>query len=249
MYLENQVNSLESTITTLENEIDNIQEQVNIYSSNLENSIDAIWLRFGTSDNSCQKYITPEDSLVVELVFNVTGRWAQDVEVNEMWDDFEKLYNWVVDNIEYNIDNPIPVISSNGSILLWHGEYWRFPNETVNSKRGDCEDMAVLLTSMIKCYTNQSYRCWVICWTNASGHAATAMPVQGGEFTLLDPAGNFYTNKALGYLSSKNNSDAIDEWFEHWKKYPDIYVNLVFSDKIYETFTSTEDFMDWRKAS
>jgi hypothetical protein len=42
-----------------------------------------------------------------------------------------------------------------------------------------------------------------------------------------------------GYLSSKNISDAIDECFEHWKKYPDIYVNVVFSDKIYETFIAS----------
>jgi len=201
-------------------------------------------IRFGWGTD-CQMFVTPDDPLVRNTVYSITGRWGAEVGVNERWEDYKKLYDWVRNNIESNYDSPLPIIPNIGGALSWVSEFWRFPNETINDGCGDCEDMALLLASMILCYTDESYACWVIEWTASSAHMAVALPVSGEKLAILDPAGNFYTRTFLGSLTSKDTSTAIEEWFQHWSEYPDIYVSMIFSNTIYKTFSDTEEFLLW----
>jgi len=188
-----------------------------------------------------QLFITPEDEAVNDLVIDITGGYSEDV--GGRWDDYKAMYDWVVGNIEYNYDSGLPYLPNTLGELEWYKDYWRLPSETIEDKVGDCEDMAVLLASMQNSYADSS--CWCITWnSNDSGHAAVVFPVSGNELTILDPAGNYYTNKH-GDLSSDPIQDAIDDWLAHWAPEPGIHVSGVFDDSLYESFDSTAEFVAW----
>lgn len=199
-------------------------------------------VRLGWGEDA-MNFVTPDDPSVASKVQQVTGGFSSDV--NEQWADFKRLYSWVVGNIEYSYDTPTPLLPETGGWLTWQQDYWRMPSETLEDGRGDCEDMSTLLTSMILSYLEGRYPAWCITWTSAdSGHAAVAFPVAGGQLTILDPAGNYYTN-IWGTLTSKATSTAVNEWLAHWSQENPEYVNSAFSHDFYQSFTSTQEFLDW----
>ena len=190
-------------------------------------------------------FVTPDDAAVGAKVQAVTGGFSDTV--SGQWADYRHMYDWVVDNIEYNSDSRSPYLPlANGSVS-WQQEYWRMPRETLGDEKGDCEDMATLLASMILNYTSSAdYPCWCITWvSNDSAHAAVAFPVQGGKLTILDPAGKYYTTDTPGSLGSEDVSTAVADWLAHCQPEPGIRVSGVFSDTVYEIFATTAEFVQW----
>jgi hypothetical protein len=72
-----------------------------------------------------QRYIQPENT-AVQLVAGQLG-------------SVEECYYWVAQNIKY-----VPDYS------LGAAEYWLYPSQTIQRKKGDCEDFAILLCSLIR---------------------------------------------------------------------------------------------------
>jgi transglutaminase-like putative cysteine protease len=62
----------------------------------------------------------------------------------------EKVRDWISKNIKYVPDyeayNWYDCLTRNGD---FH-EYWQYPEETLAKRTGDCEDMAILMTSMLR---------------------------------------------------------------------------------------------------
>jgi hypothetical protein len=201
--------------------------------------------------DSC-KFITPAESTISSLVQQVTGGFSENV--GERWADIRRLYTWTVNNIEYATDSYTPILphSPRGD-LKWRGEFWRMPSETLADKAGDCEDMAILLASMLLNYYEQRFRVYAIVihspLPDEAAHMAVAIPVKGNELTILDPAGNFYTEVLFGWLCSKPAHTAIAEWLAYWSsKIPNAQVVRVFSDKEEHIFDSTDEFLKWLRA-
>lgn len=68
-------------------------------------------------------------------------------------------FQWVTSQVEYRYDI---------------GEFFQFPVETINTRRGDCEDSAILLASLIKNFSNAhvilgSYQGWGHAWVTTGG--------------------------------------------------------------------------------
>jgi len=57
--------------------------------------------RLGDWDDK-KSFVTPDDAAVAAKVQAVTGGFSEDA--SEMWADFKNMYDWVVNNIEYNSD-------------------------------------------------------------------------------------------------------------------------------------------------
>jgi len=232
--LQTQKDDLQAEYDSLVDWYDEIRNEVNLRGGN--------WM-------DKMSFVTPNDVTVSAKVEEVTGGFSSDV--NEQWADIWKMYDWVVDNIEYNWDSQLPYLPYMGGTLSWYHDYWRMPSETLEDGVGDCEDMATLLASMfLNYFSSAGYSCWCVTWhSDESGHAAVAFPVEGGELTILDPAGNYYTHDSWGGLTSKDVSVAVDEWLAHWQPKPGIYVSGVFSVTVYETFLTTDSFVEWALAN
>ena len=208
-------------------------------------------VRLGLTSQDMQSFITPDNSAVSAQVREITGGYSENV--NERWRDYERLYRWVVNNIYYSYDSYMPVLPGTLSgELTWREDYWRMPEETLGDKTGDCEDMALLLASMLRSYNEPNYRVWVLIIHSSvpevKGHAAVAFPVAGGNLAILDPAGNYYTGYPYGSLQSKSASVAVSNWLSYWEKeMPGAEIVEAFSENSHNQFSGTDEFLTWLK--
>lgn len=231
-----QLKSVSDTNTQLLNSYELIRKKIN--------------LRFGNSPQDRQSYITPKDVMISQKVQEITNGYSE--ETGEYWADLERLYRWVVNNIEYSSDSYTPLLSTSMSAeFSWRKDFWRTPAETMKDKSGDCEDMALLLASMMISYNKGNYSVWLISISSRvpelKGHIAVAFPVKGGKLTVVDPAGNYYTGmKQYGSLYSESASTAISNWLAHWAtEMPSAIVDGIFSDTTDKEFSNTEEFLVW----
>lgn len=190
-------------------------------------------------------YITPRDPLVNATVYNITGGWSNRSDFNEFWNGVRAIWDWVEGNIQYRSDGLSPILPADPSgPLTYVQDMWQYPNETMNLKEGDCEDQAILLCSMLRCYNYQQY--WVECvWITGSNisHVGVQMPVTGNQLTILDPAGQYYSHDFWGTINSGNIMTEINSWLNYWGNNVSVY--KVFSDYINKTFASTNDYLTW----
>jgi hypothetical protein len=245
--IQDRYDSLQSSYYSLQSDFNSLELSHNSYVSsydNLRNQINQRTLQSGVKD-----FIMPNDTAVKDKVNQITGGWSNPSDVNEYWSDVKTMYDWVVNNIEYRSDGLYPVIPSTPSgSVEYKQEMWQLPKETLDLKQGDCEDMAILLTSMILSYNGGRYsvEC-ILIKSSTDGHAAVQFPVAGGKLTILDPAGNYYTQTLLGELSSKDITTEINNWLNYWKPEmgSDVYVNRVFSNHLDKSFSSTSEYTTW----
>jgi len=239
--------TLQAQYNSLQSLYDNLQAEYNDYVTAYQRLRDEINHRW--NEQNLELFITPEDSSVDSLVVSITGGWSNTSDWNEYWDDSKAMYDWVVGNIEYRSDGLYPMLpyDPSGSIDYW-SEMFQFPNETIDLEKGDCEDMAILLCSMIRNYNDMQYWTECIGITNyTSGHLAVQIPVADDKLVIFDPAGGYYSSDFWGDIVFNDISTEINNWLDHWKPTMgnDVYVYLVFSDYIHETFTSTSEYITW----
>lgn len=245
---KNQLKETESRMSGIQTQLKTTQDEKTQILTQYSGLREQINLKLGQGENS-EKYITPDNASVSAKTKEITGGYSEDN--NERWRDYKQLYDWVVKNIKYNNDTYLPILPSNISgKIVWIQEFWRIPEETLNDKVGDCEDMAVLLASLMLSYNDEKFGIWVIEIKNEdTGHLAVAFPVKGNNLTILDPAGNYYTGKNNGgWLQSYDVDKAVSDWLLHWaQEMPDVKISEVFSNKLYHEFSSTKEFINWAK--
>jgi predicted nucleic acid-binding Zn-ribbon protein len=194
-------------------------------------------------------FITPRDPAVTSIVYSITGGWSNPSDWNEYWSDVKAMYIWITNNIEYRYDGLSPMLPYDPSgDIEYLSEMWQFPNETLSLRKGDCEDQAILLCSMIRCYNDERYlvECIVI-YSATSGHVAVQLPCTGDTLVILDPAGKYYSHDIWGNLAFRDVTTEINNWLDYWKPIMgnDVYVHRVFSDYIDKAFASTSDYITW----
>jgi hypothetical protein len=194
-----------------------------------------------------QPLITPSDPAVMSLVRNITGKVnVSDSTLN--WNDINAMYNWVKDNIEYRADSLYPILPDNPSGLLQFKDLVvQLANETIQLRKGDCNDVAVLLCSMIRAYSpGFTVECiWIT--SKTSGHVAVQIPVAGHKVVILDPIRGYYSRDLLGNIAFNEVSGEITSWLSIWRPSMgnDVYVYRVFSDYMDKTFDTTADYVAW----
>ncbi|MEM3469725.1 MAG: transglutaminase-like domain-containing protein, partial [Thermoproteota archaeon] len=223
----------------------------------------------------CCSYITIDDPQLRSMVQSITGGWAGTSD--DLWDDLEKLQGWVVQNIKYSYDTYTPHLAygtyhlrlssktynvTHLSLWRWGGSYWqedfwRFPNETLADRHGDCEDQAVLLTSMVRCYFKYCVGTLYNAYAMVIGgpgmdtsHAAVVIPVAGGKLMILDPAGKYVTGLDLfitKWVTPRPVEEAVNDYLRYWQSsgYAFTRVDYVFNEATYKSFNSLSDFVSW----
>jgi hypothetical protein len=205
--------------------------------------------QFGSA-TGVKDFITPKDTAVENTILRITDGWSTISIWSEFCTDGKKMYDWVVDNIGYRRDGLFPVLppETSGNIEYVR-DMWQFPNETLSLKEGDCEDMAVLLTSMMLSYGGEKYgktECILI--AGSSGiHVGVQMLFVGDRLTILDPAGCYYTKALNGTVDCKDISTEINNWLDFWKPVAgsDVCVERVFSNSTDTRFSSTSEYVSW----
>lgn len=198
-------------------------------------------------DENGELIITPRSPTVTTLVKQIAGTLSPDWD--EFWRDYKRMYDWVLNNIEYSSDTNLPILPEDPQgVLLWMSEYWKLPEETLEDRKGDCEDMSGLLASLLLSYNNEQYSVWmvVIRGSQGDGHVAVASPIQGDRLVFLDPAGRYYTGSPGGISTSYSISAAVNQWLLHWSlDIPGARITAVFSNDFYLEFDATGEFITW----
>ncbi|UCE44229.1 MAG: hypothetical protein JSV57_01725 [Candidatus Bathyarchaeota archaeon] len=191
--------------------------------------------------------ITPEDPAVENKVQEITGGWSNTSDWTEYWTEVKMMYDWVVNNIEYRHDGLYPHLPADPNYQVRQfGEMWQFPNQTLDLERGDCDDMATLLCSMIHSYDNNENDVECIAITQ---HMAVYIPVAEDEVCILDPSGRYYTNTGFPFyeITSKDILNEVNDWLDYWRTHGIEYpvVDWIFSINIWKGFWNTDSFISW----
>jgi len=254
--VENELNETVNTLASTRNQLRIIESDNAKILERYASFKQEIEYRAGVNKQDIQGFITPNNKLVSEKAHEITGGYSEDT--NEHWKDYYELYRWVVNNIHYSYDSNIPLLpESLTGELIWRSGYLRLPEETLIDKTGDCEDMAVLLVSLMRSYNQEKYGIWGITISSgipdASGHVGVAIPVKGGKFTIVDPAGNYFTGsdspRFPNPLYSESFSVAVNKWLAHFEsKIPEAFISGVFTGDFYNEFNNTDEFLAWIEA-
>jgi hypothetical protein len=72
---------------------------------------------------------------------------------------------------------------------------WQYPSQTLLLGHGDCEDQALLLTSMLRNYYDETFyiECLLLQSSTGIGHVTPYLPVNNDCLTIIDPATGYYT--------------------------------------------------------
>jgi len=241
-------NDLASKYSTLYNEYTALLNKYNYFINWYYNLANQVNVRISPYLENVTMFITPDDPLVVSLMYNVTGGWGNPSDWDEYWSDIFKLYKWVVNNIRYSYDSPEPLLPDVWGTVFWWNSFWRFPNETIRDGTGDCEDQANLLASLILAYNGKRYDVWALYVVFDNGaHVAVVIPVKGGKIAILDPAGMYYTSTWLGSLTAKDVATELQNYFQYWASggYPNGRVYAIYSYNMYKKFNSNEEFIQY----
>jgi len=234
--LQSKYNSLQSDYNSLEIKYDMLKLNYSILKidydslkSQYDSFMNNINKRIGLQQYA-QQFITPDDSKVKSKVKEILGS-SYDGKLT--WNDMNKIFDWIHNNIKYNYDTYVVGSKGNG----W-GECWLYPSETLSKKRGDCEDQSLLFISL--CLAEEKVG-WIFCAeleVDGDGHMAIFINVEGDMMNIYDP-----TN---GYNSpySMPESQAISS-YKSAVGYSTVKVKAVFNQKYYKTFSSNEAFYNW----
>jgi len=254
--LQSSYSTLSSNYQTLEAERDGLVTDIQTMNTNFGWLLGQFAIRAGLGD-TCRQFITLDDPRVKSLVFQITGGWSGSD--SDFWADLSSMQTWVVQHITYSYDTYIPLVSGSlkfGLTIDWKDDFWRFPTETLDDGHGDCEDMAIFLTTMIRCYfkydVGTMYNAYAMCVAGSSpvGHAAVVIPVQGGKIVILDPAGKYITGLDLfltQWLTAQPVASAMSSYFSYWRGggYSFDHVTEVFNEGTYRTFSTLSEFISW----
>ena len=152
--LEDKIAELTAMYDDLYASHEKLVDEYNDYMTAYQSLVDRVNWRW--DKNNLEAFITPEDSSVKSIVYSVTGGWSNTSNWSEFWTDVKAMYDWVVSNIEYRYDGFYPMLpyDPHEPLSFWD-EMWQLPNETLELRKGDCEDMAILLCSMIRAYASR----------------------------------------------------------------------------------------------
>lgn len=212
--LESQIISLEKNVTDLEYQIyflqtkyDNVFGYLKSLSDDVQEFHD-LYVDYCSIPEAFENTLNSRElNKIASTVTSVTQR------IDDVWDAQERIYKYVVNNIEYVYDVEMPYISYLTTLTIDGREvitrfttstlqnYVQTPEKTLEYEQGDCEDQAILTYAMTKYYEREilgtEYRLYLarIRFSDGTYHLAVFVPVQGGNLCILDPAGHYYTSK------------------------------------------------------
>ncbi|MFB0559141.1 MAG: transglutaminase-like domain-containing protein [Dehalococcoidales bacterium] len=244
---KSQLNDTIARLDAVKPEMDSLKVERDRVVSGYADLREQINLRLGMGQDS-QSFITPDEPEISARVQEITGGYSEE----KLWKDYAHLFQWVMRNIKYSLDSPTPLLpESVDGTLEWAADFWRTPVQTISDGTGDCEDIALLLTSLLLNYNQRRYPAWIVgvktTGDQPRAHVAVAIPSENNQLSFFDIPGRYYTPfSTVGGFGSQDVPLAVDHWLNHLEEEmlgAQIYV--VFSESFYQEFSGNEEFIDW----
>lgn len=134
--------------------------------------------------------------------------------VKDPLEKVEAVYDYVVENIDYDYDKAATVESGYLPVL----------DEVLNSKKGICFDYAALMTGMLRSqgmpcklvvgYAGNVYHAWINVWSEETGWIDGVIYFDGKMWHRMDPT----------FASSENQSESIMEYIGNGMNYTEKYL-------------------------
>ena len=230
--LKSNYNNLQGNYNSLQNDYDSLMNQYEGYSKSIE-------FRYGDGDD-CKIFVTPDDSTVASTTRSILGHYGDD---DLSWNDMRDIFDWIVDNVEYNYD----------TFIGDRRNCYFYPSETLDFGYGDCEDQSVLMLSMCKAEEDVS---WIYCagvsyYSPKKGktvaHIFVILDVADDKMYIFDPTHRtepfWGDEEGWESSSSKSEYEAILEYENYWG-YSNLRIKKIFNNDFYRTFDSNQEFFD-----
>jgi hypothetical protein len=234
-----------------------------------------ISLIFSLKNSSCKILDVPDDfravfywsnisldksSPVVHLVLNISDKdfhspeyyleltnYVRPDDVRWFLDSFKSL----IPSFEYDaLDYIKRRLESEVRYRFEFGNYWQFPNETLNLKYGDCEDFSTTLLSLFKAY-NSSLKCFNIglyrhlttfCILYFESEYPTFAFFDQGETRIRE---NWFRANS-DYEKCVRIKVLVESFYSSYGLTPvENKVEFAFDDKTVKVFSSIDDFCKW----
>jgi hypothetical protein len=225
--VQSERNTLQSSLASLQSDLDTKRGYMKQVSTDLLSLYDTLNTYSNLEDSFPRVLSSDELDKIGSTVTELTNP------SKDPWYNYQKLWDYVDDNIDYVYDIEFPYISKYSYITIddvqcltdftveTRTNYNQLPEFTLEYKQGDCDDQAILLYGMMRYYLRNVYGTVYntylafISFTDGEAHLAVFMPVQGGTMCILDPAGNYATER-YGSLTSKTPSIELQSYADHW---------------------------------
>ena len=135
-------------------------------------------------------------------------------DVKDPLEKVEAVYDYVVENIDYDYDKAATVESGYLPVL----------DEVLNSKKGICFDYAALMTGMLRSqgmpcklvvgYAGNVYHAWINVWSEETGWIDGVIYFDGKMWHRMDPT----------FASPENQSESIMEYIGNGMNYTEKYL-------------------------
>lgn len=208
-----------------------------------------IWLHTSLGPQT-QKLIDP-DRVMDYVLSRVVGRLYDPDHPEWLDKDIEQIYAWVKDNIINSYDTYFPdveivYVNISGKLypkeikFILHREYVQNPEETLVRRAGDCEDQAILVTSMLEAYLQGLGKAYMVCIISREDvvHCASIAVVRKTIYVL---------DTAMEYFGKDENAyNVIRSWLAYIDYDPQ-YIDkvVVINDESYQVFRSLNKFIAW----
>ncbi len=255
--LQNEKTALQASYNSLQSNYNNLQAEKNTVSNYLSNLSDDI-LAINDELNTLAFF---EDSLKRTLnnaELDKIGSTVNSITTSSMdsWDGRDAIYNYIVNNIEYNYDTEFLYLSGlrsniiNGKNTYTSADITLFrnfiqtPEYTVTNQRGDCEDQAILEYAMIMYFYRHiygtTYRTYLadISFASGPGHITVFVPVIDGRLCILDTAGHYRTS-SWGSTTSRDATTELNQYDDYWSSNGQPPITNI---KLYRIDTTTGKF-------
>ncbi len=170
---------------------------------------------------------------------------------NEVWKDISRIYNWVKTYIQYKNDSYLLLTQGINQRLHSPADIWQYPSQTLILGQGDCEDQALLLTSLLLSYSNESYyfECLLLQSSLGIGHVTPYIPIKSNLLTIMDPATGYYTTSESGNstLASQTIKQEIANYLAFLSTQSEGSWRIIgaFSNNFDHAFPTTDTFSNW----
>ncbi len=227
--LLSQYSQLDMNYSLLNDSYNQLQDSYELMAEQYSSIIESVLSRHG-GQQYARQFVTPNDPTVVSNAQRILdGGYNGEL----TWDDMDKINKWIHVNVVYNSDTD----PTKDKDEVW-AECWLYPSETLENLRGDCEDQALLFTSMCLAEQSVGYVYCAVMVLDGVGHMAIFINVEGDTMVVYDPVSGYRSP----YSMSESTCMAT---YAAAHGIGNIQVISVFNQQVYQSFGSNQEFYSW----